>query len=118
MEVQDRIKLAASLLLVALGVAGYYLLGSTGSLVKVLSVVVGVVAAAGLMLTSSQGKDFVGFARESVAEAKKVVWPTRKETIQITAVVFAFVLVLALFMWVVDGSLSWLFYDVLLGRGK
>jgi len=118
MEVQDRIKLTASLLLVVLGVAGYYLLGSAGQAVKVLSVVVGVVAAAGLMLTSSQGKDFVGFARDSVAEAKKVVWPTRKETLQVTAVVFAFVLVLALFMWIVDSSLSWLFYDVLLGRGK
>lgn len=118
MEVQDRIKLTASLLLVVLGVAGYYLLGSAGQALKVLSVVVGVVAAGGLMLTSSQGKDFVGFARDSVAEAKKVVWPTRKETLQVTAVVFAFVLVLALFMWIVDSSLSWLFYDVLLGRGK
>ncbi len=118
MEVQDRIKLGASLLLVALGVAGYYLLGSAGDWARVLAVVVGVVAAAGLMLTSSQGKDFVGFARDSVAEAKKVVWPTRKETIQLTAVVFAFVLLLALFLWVVDSTLSWLFYDVLLGRGK
>ncbi|MGL5986590.1 MAG: preprotein translocase subunit SecE, partial [Burkholderiales bacterium] len=65
-----------------------------------------------------QGKSFIEFARDAWNEAKKVVWPTRKETVQVTAVVFAFVLVLALFMWLVDSSLSWLFYEVLLGRGK
>lgn len=118
MEVQDRIKLAASLLLVVLGVAGFYLLGSANQFVRVFSVIAGVACGAGLMLTTGQGKSFVEFARDAWNEAKKVVWPTRKETIQVTAVVFAFVLVLALFMWLVDSSLSWLFYEVLLGRGK
>ena len=75
-------------------------------------------AGTGLMLTTGQGKSFIEFARDAWNEAKKVVWPTRKETVQVTAVVFAFVLVLALFMWLVDSSLSWLFYEVLLGRGK
>ena len=57
------------------------------------------------------------YAQDSVGEAKKVVWPTRKEATQLTGVVFLFVLVLALFMWLVDSGLSWLFYDLILGRG-
>lgn len=118
MEVQDRIKVAAALMLMVLGVVGYYVLASSGSFVRVLSVLVGLVAAGGVVLTSTPGKGFVEFAKESVAEAKKVVWPTRKETVQLTMVVFGFVVVLALFMWLVDGTITWLFYDLLLGRSK
>ena len=77
----------------------------------------GIAAAAGVVWLSQPGKDFVVYAQESVAEAKKVVWPTRKEATQMTGMVFVFVFVLALFMWLVDSGLSWLFYDILLKRG-
>ena len=61
----------------------------------------------------------VGLApsHESIAEGRKVVWPSRKEAMQATGMVFVFVAVLALFMWMVDSGLTWLFYDVILGRG-
>jgi len=69
-------------------------------------------------LTSVQGQQFVAFAREAVGEVKKVVWPTRKETMQTTAAVFAFVVVMALFLWVSDKTLEWVLYDLILGWKK
>jgi preprotein translocase subunit SecE len=58
------------------------------------------------------------FAREALAEVKKVVWPTRKETIQTTAAVFAFVVVMAVYLWVSDKTLEWVLYDLILGWKK
>ena len=73
---------------------------------------------AAVAATSSQGQQFVAFARESVGEVKKVVWPTRKETMQTTAAVFAFVVVMAVFLWVSDKSLEWVLYELVLGWKK
>ena len=61
---------------------------------------------------------FYLLANEAVVEAKKVVWPSRKESIQITAYVFGFVLVMALFLWLTDKTLEWFFYDLILGWKK
>jgi preprotein translocase subunit SecE len=66
-------------------------------------------------MTAETGKQFVAFGRDSVREVRKVVWPTRKEAIQMTAYVFAFVFVMALFLWLTDKTLEWVFYDLLLG---
>jgi preprotein translocase subunit SecE len=68
-----------------------------------------------VMWFTEAGKTFVAFARESWEEAKRVVWPTRKETLQTTGVVFAFVFVMALFLWITDKTLEWLLYDLILG---
>ncbi len=65
--------------------------------------------------TSAQGKQFYAFAQESITETKKVVWPTRKETAQTTGIVFLFVVVMALFLWLVDAGLLWL-VKLLMGR--
>ena len=67
---------------------------------------------------SEQGRQFIVFAREAVVETRKVVWPTRKETIQTTAAVFGFVVVMALFLWVSDKTLEWVLYDLVLGWKK
>ena len=61
---------------------------------------------------------FFIFGREAVAESKKVVWPSRKETLQTTGVVFVFMVVMAIFLWLTDKSLEWLLYDVVLGWKK
>ena len=113
----DKLKLAGSVLLVAAGVAGYYLLADSLLIVRVLCVVAGVIAAAALAWTSAPGKVFYVFAQESVAETRKVVWPTRKETIQTTGIVMLFVVIMALFLWIVDGSLVWL-VRVMMGRSE
>lgn len=118
MELQDKIKLALAGLIVVAGIVGFYLIPDTQGLLRALAFIVSVALAAGVVWLSVPGKSFVGYAHESVAEARKVVWPTRKEALQMTGMVFVFVFVLALFMWGVDSSLSWLFYDVILGRGR
>jgi preprotein translocase subunit SecE len=79
------------------------------------ALVAGLAIAVLLLWTSATGRDFLGFAKESVRETKKVVWPTRKEATQITAVVFGFVLVMAMFLWGTDKILEFLMYDVILG---
>lgn len=117
MESTDKIKVALALLLVAAGVTGFYLLPAAPVMLRPLSVVGGLLAGVGVLWFSRLGQDFLSYARDSVKEAQKVVWPSKKEAWQITGIVFLFVGVLALFMWVVDTGLAWLFYDVVLGRG-
>ena len=79
---------------------------------------VGLLAAAGVFLISEPGRQFVAFARDAWREVKKVVWPTRKETRHMTAYVFAFVVIMALFLWFTDKTLEWVFYDLILGWRK
>ena len=67
---------------------------------------------------SGPGQQFFAFAKDSWAETRRVVWPERKETTQVTLIVFAFVLAMALFLWLVDKSLEWVLYDLILGWKK
>jgi preprotein translocase subunit SecE len=112
----DKIKIVVALLLVAAGVEGYYYLQQYMAVLRLVSVLAGVLLAAGVFWTTASGKRFFAFARESVTEAKRVVWPTRKETMQTTAVVIAFAVSMALFLWAVDASLM-LVVNKLMGRG-
>ncbi|MCL6555175.1 MAG: preprotein translocase subunit SecE [Burkholderiales bacterium] len=102
----DRIKLALAGLAIVAGLVGFYALANQPLVLRVLSVIGGVAAAAVVGWFTEPGRQFVVFARESVAEAKRVVWPTRKEAMQTTGVVFVFVVLMALFIFVVDVSLS------------
>ncbi len=111
----DKIKLAVAAALAASGFWGFYLLGQSPLVVRILALAAGVAAGVAVAWTSAPGKEFFVFARESQAEAKKVVWPTRKETTQTTLAVFAFVVVMALFLWVTDKTLEWVLYDLVLG---
>ncbi len=111
----DKIKIVLALLLVAAGVVGFYYLKDALPVLKVLSVLAGLVLAAAVFWTADSGKRFFAFGKESVSEAKRVVWPTRKETVQTTGVVIAFALVMALFLWAVDASLM-LAVNKLMGR--
>ena len=65
--------------------------------------------------TAEAGKQLIGYGQESVKETRKVVWPTRKEAMQMTGYVFAFVFVMALFLWLTDKTLEWALYDLILG---
>lgn len=117
MEAQEKLKLIFSILLLLAGLIGYYLLPESQALAKYAALFGGGILAVVVFFVSAQGRRFVVYGRESIAEAKKVVWPTRKEATQMTGLVFAFVAILATFMWLVDSSLSWLFYDLILKRG-
>jgi len=114
----DKIKLVAAIALVVLGIGGYYWLGEAPIVLRVLAVVAGIVAGCLVAALSDPGRQFFGYARESVGEVKKVVWPTRKETLQSTAAVFAFVVAMALFLWLTDKTLEWVLYDIILGWKK
>lgn len=111
----DKAKLAGALLLVIASVAGFYLLSKYGPAAQWGALVVGLLAAAVVFLVSEQGKQLLAFGKDSWREVKKVVWPTRKETLQMTLYVFAFVVVMALFLWLTDKTLEWVLYELVLG---
>ena len=114
----DKAKLAAAVVLVLASIAGFYLLSKQGAVVQWAALLLGLVVAAGVFLISESGKRLIAFARDAWREVKKVVWPTRKETIQMTAYVFGFAVIMALFLWFTDQALQWLFYDLILGWRK
>ena len=114
----DKAKLAASVGLTIAALAAFYLLSSRGALVQWGVLLLGLAAAVVVFFTSESGKALVAFGRDSWREVKKVVWPARKEAIQMTAYVFVFVLVMAIFLWLTDKTLEWLFYDLILGWRK
>ena len=87
-------------------------------ILRVLSVLGGVGAAVAAAWFTEPGQRFFIFAGEAVVETRKVVWPTRKETVQTTAIVFLFVLVMAIVLWLADKSLEWILYDLVLGWKK
>jgi preprotein translocase subunit SecE len=117
-SIADKIKLGFALVLVGAGIWAYYWFADTALVLRLLAVVAGLLAGAAAAWLSVPGKQFLIFALESWTEVKKVVWPTRKETIQTTAAVFAFVLVMAVFLWISDKTLEWVLYDLLLGWKK
>ena len=103
----ERIKIAIAALLAVGGLVAFYALSDQATVVRLAALLGAFAAAVVLMWFTQAGRTFAAFSRESWEEAKRVVWPTRKETLQTTAVVFAFVFIMALFLWVVDASLLW-----------
>jgi len=114
----DKLKFGLALLLVAAGIAGFYLLAEQALVVRLLSVFAGLAAGVAVAWFTAPGQQTVALGRESIVEVKKVVWPTRKESLQTTGVVFAFVLAMAVMMWIADKSLEWALYDLVLGWKK
>jgi len=114
----DKAKLAAAAVLVVAALAAFYLLAKQGPLVQWLALLVCVAGAAVVFFLSEAGRQLIAFGRDSWREVRKVVWPERKEATQITLYVFGFVLVMAIFLWLTDKTLEWLFYDLILGWKK
>jgi len=114
----DKIKVAIAVLLLIAGIAGFYFLSESPMVLRVASVLAGIAAGSVVGWTTEPGKQFFVFAQEAVVETKKVVWPTRKESLQTTGAVFAFVVAMAVFLWLTDKSLEYLMYDLLLGWKK
>jgi len=111
----DKAKLAAAALLLLGGIVAFYSLGRLDLWVRVIALLVLIALAVGAFFLSESGKQLIGFGKESVKEVKKVVWPTRKEALQNTAMVFAFVFLMALFLWITDKTLEFVLYDLILG---
>ena len=103
----DKLKIVVAVALVVVGLWAYYYFAETAQVLRVLMVLGGLLAGAAVAWLSQPGREFFAFAQEAWAEAGRVSWPTRKETIQTTAVVFAFVVAMALFLFAVDSTLAW-----------
>jgi preprotein translocase subunit SecE len=115
-SIADKVKLGLAVVLVGAGIWAYYWMADRALVLRLLAVAAGIAAGAAVAWLSEPGRQFMVFALESWAEVKKVVWPTRKETIQTTAAVFAFVVVMAVFLWITDKALEWVVYDLLLKK--
>ena len=111
----DKAKLAAAAALVLGALAAFYLLGQKDLWLRVVALLVLLAAAVAMFLVSESGRQLIAFGRDATREVRKVVWPTRKEAIQMTGYVFAFVVVMALFLWLTDKTLEWVLYDLILG---
>ncbi len=111
----DKAKLAGAAVLLVGGIVAFYALGQKDLWLRVLALLVLLGAAVAVFFTAESGKQLIGFGRDSVKEVKKVVWPTRKEAMQMTGYVFAFVFAMALYMWLTDKTLEWVLYDLVLG---
>jgi preprotein translocase subunit SecE len=111
----DKAKLAVAALLVVGGVVAFYALDKQDLWLRVVALIVLFAAAVATFFTSESGKQLIAYGRDSAREVRKVVWPTRKEALQMTGYVFAFVFVMALFLWLTDKTLEWLLYDLILG---
>ncbi|CAM8634002.1 preprotein translocase subunit SecE [Comamonadaceae bacterium] len=114
----DKFKLAAAVVLLLAALAAFYLLGKQGQVAQWGALLVGLALSAAAFFSSESGRQLIAFGRDAWREVKKVVWPERKEAIQITAYVFGFVLIMAVFLWLTDKTLEWLFYDLILGWKK
>jgi preprotein translocase subunit SecE len=114
----DKAKLGLAIVLLLASLVSFYLLAKQGQIAQWGALLACLVAAVAVFMSSETGKQFLAFGRDSVREVRKVVWPARKEAMQMTAYVFAFVMVMALFLWLTDITLEWVFYDLLLGWKK
>jgi preprotein translocase subunit SecE len=111
----DKAKLAVAGVLVIAAVVAFYALSRQDLWMRVAALVVLLIAAVATFFTSEAGKQLIAYGNDSVREVRKVVWPTRKEALQMTGYVFAFVFVMALFLWMTDKTLEWALYDLILG---
>jgi preprotein translocase subunit SecE len=108
----DKLKIVVAALLVVAGLFGFYWFSTQPTVLG------GIAAGVAVGWFSAPGQQLAAFTRESIAEVKKMVWPTRKESFQTAAAVFGFVVVMALFLWIVDKGLEWAMYDLVLGWRK
>ena len=112
----DRLKLGLSVLVVLAGIIAYSALESRiPAVARVAIFIASLIVAALIVWFTEPGRRTVAFAHESYNEVRRVVWPTRKETMQMTGIVFAFVAIMGLFLWILDKFVEWALFSVLLG---
>ncbi|NND83391.1 MAG: preprotein translocase subunit SecE [Gammaproteobacteria bacterium] len=116
----DKVKLVLAVVILGAGIYGYYQLPSlVGPDVTILArvglVLASIVVAAGVAFSSQYGASLIEFSKGSRIELRKMVWPTKPETIQTTLMVLVLVVIVALFLWAIDAMVFNLIYDLLLG---
>ena len=114
----DKAKLAAAVALLIAALVAYYMLSKQGALAQWAALLLGLAASVVVFFTAEAGRQLMAFGRDAWREVGKVVWPARKEAVQMTAYVFGFVVLMALFLWLTDKTLEFVFYDLILGWKK
>jgi len=112
----DSVKLLVAILMLGAGVAGFYYLENESQLYRVIGLLVVVALSVGVVYTTALGKRAWGFKNDSFIELRKVVWPSRQETIQTTLIVVVAVFIIGIFLWLLDMLLLW-GVQVLTGQG-
>lgn len=113
--VADKLKLVAAVVIVLIGVAAFYYLSDHSVLIRAGIVIVSVIAAFAVALMSGPGQAAWEFSKSARTEVRKVVWPTRKETMQATGIVLLLVILVGLYLFFVDKIMFWVIYDIILG---
>ncbi len=113
----DKAKLLGAVFLVVAGVAAFYTLENSSDLVRVGLLVLSILLAIGVALTSGPGQEAWSFAKGARSEFRKIVWPTRKDTVQSTLIVILMVILIGLFLWLLDQISFWVIYDLFLQIG-
>ncbi len=98
----DTFKLFLAVVVLLAGIAGFYYYEAEGLLYRVLGLLAFVLVALGMVYTTNLGQSIVGFGREARAEVRKVVWPSRQETVQTTLMVIVAVIIIGIFLWLID----------------
>ena len=112
----DKLKILIAAAIIVAGVTGFYLVGEQGSaLLRAGIVIISVIAAAAVALMTSYGQNTWEFALAARTEVRKVVWPTRRETVQGTLVVVVMVIFAGIYLWLLDAVAFWAIYDMILG---
>ena len=105
--VMDSIKLVLAVLITVAGIAGFYYFGNESLLLRVVSLLIAMAVAVALVMMTAMGQDFWGFVQGSQVELRKIIWPTKKETMQTTLIVMVMVLFVGILLWMFDGLLLW-----------
>jgi len=108
-KTESSIVMMVSILIVLGSFVLYYQdpLGLNTTLYKVLVLLVGLVLAAFVFFKAPQGVRLNAFVKETKIELRKVVWPTRDETVKTTGMIMVAVVIVAIFLWIVDAILTW-----------
>lgn len=112
----DTVKLGAALSILLGSIVAFYYFGDVSKLARVVSLVAAVGIAAAIALQTERGRTLADFVKEAQTETRKVVWPTRQETVQTTLVVMVVVVIVAIFLWLLDMALGGIVSSVM-GRG-
>lgn len=114
----DTAKLIMAILVLIGGIVVFYYFRDEWTLLyRVLAMLAATIGSLGLIMTTALGKSFLGFLRDSRVEVRKMVWPTRQETVQTTLIVVALVFLVGLLLWTLDAMLFW-GISHLTGQGK
>jgi preprotein translocase subunit SecE len=103
----DTFKLMTAVLVLIAGVVGFYYFEEESQLLRVLGMLAIAVVAFLIVATSDVGRRGLGFVKDARVEVRKVVWPTRQETLQTTVAVLFMVILVAIMLWLFDMFLGW-----------